>query len=83
MAVKRTHIITSLLVLSSVAVFAAIEAPEPDSSQFAELKNQYATWKQTAESDTIVDVLEQDPNLVVLWAGYGFAKDYNQARGHA
>jgi nitrite reductase (cytochrome c-552) len=83
MAVKRAHIITSLLVLSSVAVFAAIEAPEPDSSQFAELKNQYATWKQTAESDTIVDVLEQDPNLVVLWAGYGFAKDYNQARGHA
>lgn len=29
------------------------------------------------------DVLEEDPNLVILFAGYGFAKDYNQGRGHA
>jgi len=29
------------------------------------------------------DVLEEDPNLVVLFAGYGFSKDYNQGRGHA
>lgn len=28
------------------------------------------------------DMLEEDPRLVVLWAGYGFAKDYSQARGH-
>lgn len=28
------------------------------------------------------DMLEEDPNLVVLWAGYGFSKDYNQGRGH-
>ncbi|MBL7471534.1 ammonia-forming cytochrome c nitrite reductase [Robertkochia sediminum] len=28
------------------------------------------------------DMLEEDPNLVILWAGYGFAKDYNQGRGH-
>ncbi|WP_281988691.1 ammonia-forming cytochrome c nitrite reductase [Aquimarina aggregata] len=28
------------------------------------------------------DVLEEDPNLVVLFAGYGFSKDYNQGRGH-
>jgi len=28
------------------------------------------------------DMLEQDPNLVVLWAGYAFSKDYNQGRGH-
>ena len=27
-------------------------------------------------------MLEVDPRLVVLWAGYGFAKDYNQGRGH-
>ena len=29
------------------------------------------------------DALEEDPKLVVLWGGYGFAKDYNQPRGHA
>jgi nitrite reductase (cytochrome c-552) len=28
------------------------------------------------------DVLHEDSRLVVLWAGYGFAKDYNQGRGH-
>ncbi|HQU70821.1 MAG TPA: ammonia-forming cytochrome c nitrite reductase [Calditrichia bacterium] len=29
------------------------------------------------------DALGEDPRLVVLWAGYGFSKDYNQPRGHA
>lgn len=29
------------------------------------------------------DVLEEDPRLVILFAGYGFSKDYNQGRGHA
>lgn len=29
------------------------------------------------------DVLEEDPRLVVLFAGYGFSKDYKQGRGHA
>ena len=28
------------------------------------------------------DMLEEDPRLVVLWAGYGFSKDYTQGRGH-
>ena len=28
------------------------------------------------------DVLAEDPNWVVLWAGYAFSKDYKQARGH-
>ncbi len=30
----------------------------------------------------MIDMLEVDPRLVVLWAGYGFSKDYNQGRGH-
>ena len=29
------------------------------------------------------DALEENPELVVLWAGYGFSKDYNQPRGHS
>jgi nitrite reductase (cytochrome c-552) len=29
-----------------------------------------------------IDYLEKYPNLVVLWAGYAFSRDYNQGRGH-
>ena len=29
-----------------------------------------------------VDMLEEDPEMVVLWAGYLFSRDYNQGRGH-
>ncbi len=43
---------------------------------------QYNSWKQTAENDQITDMLEKKPQLSVLWAGYGFAKDYNAPRGH-
>jgi nitrite reductase (cytochrome c-552) len=30
----------------------------------------------------LVDMLELYPEMVVLWAGYAFAKDYKQGRGH-
>lgn len=43
---------------------------------------QYDSWKKTKESDEIEDMLVKYPELVVLWAGYGFAKDYNAPRGH-
>src|SRR5210317_1080943 len=43
---------------------------------------QYATWKKTSKSDQIKDMLKEKPQLVILWAGYGFAKDYNAPRGH-
>ena len=29
-----------------------------------------------------IDYLEKYPNLVILWAGYAFSRDYNQGRGH-
>ena len=44
---------------------------------------QYATFMETRESDRITDVLAKEPALVILWAGYGFSKDYNAPRGHA
>lgn len=51
---------------------------------------QYQSYMKTQKSDyeskyngsAMIDMLEVDPRLVVLWAGYGFAKDYNQGRGH-
>jgi nitrite reductase (cytochrome c-552) len=30
-----------------------------------------------------VDYLENFPELVILWAGYAFSKEYDQGRGHA
>lgn len=43
---------------------------------------QYSSWKATKESDKLEDALADKPQLPVLWAGYGFAKDYNMPRGH-
>ena len=43
---------------------------------------QYDSWKQTIQSEQIDDMLAKKPQLAVLWAGYGFAKDYNAPRGH-
>ncbi|MDD5694402.1 MAG: ammonia-forming cytochrome c nitrite reductase [Bacteroidales bacterium] len=51
---------------------------------------EYQSFLQTADTDfrsafggsTMIDMLELDPKLVVLWAGYAFSKDYNQGRGH-
>ncbi|CAL2101042.1 Cytochrome c-552 [Tenacibaculum sp. 190130A14a] len=51
---------------------------------------EYQSFLQTEKSDfesfqggsKMRDMLEEDTRLVVLWAGYGFAKDYNQGRGH-
>ncbi len=45
--------------------------------------HQYDTWKQTAESNEIEDMVKKYPQLAILWAGYGFSKDYNAPRGHA
>ncbi len=47
---------------------------------------QHSTWADTEnnnpESGKPTDLLAANPNLVTAWAGYGFAKDYNRARGH-
>lgn len=40
------------------------------------------SYKSKYNGNAMIDMLEVDPRLVVLWAGYGFAKDYNQGRGH-
>ncbi|MCK5815670.1 MAG: ammonia-forming cytochrome c nitrite reductase [Flavobacteriaceae bacterium] len=43
---------------------------------------QYGSWMKTKESDNVQDMLEEKSQLAVLWAGYGFSKDYNAPRGH-
>ena len=41
------------------------------------------TWERTKNSSEIEDLVDRYPQLAILWAGYGFAKDYNAPRGHA
>ncbi|EAT15143.1 ammonia-forming cytochrome c nitrite reductase [Desulfuromonas acetoxidans] len=60
-----------------------IKKLEPKSAEWGKYyPRQYDSYLETRKSDEIKDVLKQDPNLVVLWAGYGFSKDYNAPRGH-
>lgn len=52
--------------------------------------HEYQTWTETAQTNfksefngnIAVDVLEERPEMVVLWAGYAFSKDYSSPRGH-
>ena len=56
----------------------------------SDFPREYETWKATEKTDfrskymssDIQDVLEERPNMVVLWAGYAFSWDYNSPRGH-
>ena len=41
-----------------------------------------ATMGDNARNSYVTDYLEQDPYLVDIYEGYGFAKDYGSARGH-
>lgn len=51
---------------------------------------EYNTWVKTKEmnfrskhmGNMPEDVLESRPEMVVLWAGYAFARDYSAPRGH-
>ena len=56
-----------------------------ENAKFAsDFPREYETWKQTADTtfksefngSSAVDVLEQRPNMVILWAGYSFSWDY-------
>ena len=51
---------------------------------------EYETWTQTMDTsfqskyngNQMVDVLAARPEMVILWAGYAFSKDYSTPRGH-
>ncbi|MBW2467620.1 MAG: ammonia-forming cytochrome c nitrite reductase [Deltaproteobacteria bacterium] len=61
----------------------AIKKLESRSSEWGKhYQRQYDSYRQTRKSDKITDMLKENPALVVLWAGYGFSKDYNAPRGH-
>ena len=41
-----------------------------------------ASWGDNSKNSYVTDYLEQDPYLVNIYEGYGFAIDYGSARGH-
>ncbi len=41
------------------------------------------TYEKNAENSYSVNYLEESPYLVNIYEGYGFAKDYSSAKGHA
>jgi nitrite reductase (cytochrome c-552) len=46
------------------------------------LSSRDTTFRSKYNGSAVIDMLEVNPRLVVIWAGYGFAKAYNQSRGH-
>ena len=41
------------------------------------------SYERNAENSYSISYLEEDPYLVNIYEGYGFAKDYESAKGHA
>jgi nitrite reductase (cytochrome c-552) len=64
---------------------------EPRNEKWGEIyPREYLSFLQTSKTDFKSkyngnghkDLLKDDPNLVILWAGYGFSKGYNAPKGH-
>ncbi|MHC1737710.1 MAG: ammonia-forming cytochrome c nitrite reductase [Ignavibacteriaceae bacterium] len=82
---RRSETIQKFQVVKQIADW------EPRNEVWGEnFPRQYQTYVQTAETtfaskyggSAMVDMLKRSPNLVVLWSGYAFARDYSQGRGH-
>jgi nitrite reductase (cytochrome c-552) len=68
-----------------------IPPKDPNSADWGvNFPNEYSTFLKTETNNTPTTFggsqpyskLEKDPRLVILFAGYTFAKDYNEDRGH-
>jgi nitrite reductase (cytochrome c-552) len=46
------------------------------------MKTSESGFRSKYNGNAMIDMLEVDPRLVVLWTGYSFSKDYSQSRGH-
>lgn len=64
---------------------------EPDNAVWGRnYPREYESYLATRQADTRTkfggafqrDYLDEDPNLVILFSGYPFSKEYRQARGH-
>lgn len=46
------------------------------------LRTADTTFKSKYNGNATIDMLAENPKMVILWAGYAFSKDYTQGRGH-
>jgi nitrite reductase (cytochrome c-552) len=76
---------------ATLQIIQPVEEWEADNSKWGiNFPREYNSWestKQMAENTKYGgsgyrDYLKENPRLVIMWAGYPFAKGYNQARGH-
>jgi len=87
---------SSVMERRAEAVFAytpAVTFPEnePDSKVWGEVfPREYYSYLRTSDTSfrsryngaALIDMLDEYPSMVILWAGYSFSKDYKQGRGH-
>ncbi len=82
---RRSEAVMTLQFVKPIAQY------EPRNEIWGEsFPRQYETYKATSDTSFLskyggsatIDMLERRPDLVILWAGYAFAKGYNQGRGH-
>ncbi len=68
-----------------------INDPEPRNDVWGEnYPREFETYLQTKDTNFAskhagshtIDMLARYPDLVVMWAGYAFSREYNQSRGH-
>ncbi len=68
-----------------------VSAFEADNAKWGvSFPREYGSWESTKQLNENTkyggsskrDYLAESPALVILWAGYSFSKEYNQARGH-
>ncbi|MCX7611194.1 MAG: ammonia-forming cytochrome c nitrite reductase [Ignavibacterium sp.] len=83
---RRTEAIYTLQMLKPIAEW------EPRNEVWGEnFPREYESYLKTLKMDfaskhggaKMIDYLDKYPELVVLWAGMPFSRDYNQGRGHA
>jgi len=89
---KTVPVVLALVGLAATGLSAhALETPTPAGENGiitadeweAVFPNQVTTYKQNEENTYRISYLDTDPYLVNIYEGYGFAKDYTSAIGHA
>ena len=83
---RRSEGANTLQILKPLAEY------EPRNEVWGEnFPREWETYRKTLDTNfgskyggsKTIDYLEKYPELVVMWAGYAFSKEYNQGRGHA
>jgi nitrite reductase (cytochrome c-552) len=77
--------------VSRIQIVQPVAEWEADNSKWGvNFPREFNSWEQTKQMNDntkfggsgLSDYLKEDPRLVVLFAGFGFGKDYNSPRGH-